>query len=101
MLKTGARLRSQVCGTEVIVVRGNNADAVLHCGGHPMIDLTAGPARGFAIDVGFAEGSVLGKRYTDDDNTVEVLVTHAGAGSLAVDGKVLTLKSAKPLPSSD
>lgn len=101
MLKTGARLRSQVCGTEVVVVRAGNADAVVHCGGHPMIDLTADPERGFAIDAAFAGGSVLGKRYTDDDNTIEVLVTHDGAGSLALDGKALTLKTAKPLPSSD
>ncbi|MFI5887136.1 hypothetical protein [Streptomyces sp. NPDC051554] len=101
MLTTGARLRSQACATEVVVVRANNADAVLHCGGHPMIDLTADPARGYALDAGFAAGSVLGKRYTDEDTTTEVLVTHDGAGSLALDGKALTLKTPKPLPSSD
>jgi hypothetical protein len=101
VLKTGARLRSQVCGTEVVMVRAENPDAVLHCGGHPMIDLTAEPAPGHTLDTGFAEGSVLGKRYTDDGNTVEALVTHAGEGSLALEGKALTLKSAKPLPSSD
>ena len=48
------------------------------------------------------DGSVvLGKRYVDEDDTLEVLCTKPGAGTLAVGGRPLVLKSAKPLPSSD
>jgi hypothetical protein len=107
MLKTGARLRSQVCGTEVVVVRpggpdtGNAADAVVECGGHPMIDLTGTPSEGLALVPEFATGTLLGKRYTDESGALELLVTHAGEGALALGGRMLAVKSAKPLPSSD
>ncbi|GAY07619.1 hypothetical protein [Pseudonocardia sp. N23] len=46
-------------------------------------------------------GLLLGKRYTDESRTLEVLVTKAGAGPLSVGGAVLTVKAAKPLPASD
>ena len=52
------------------------------------------------LDTG-AEGSLLGKRYEDETAGVEVLCTKPGPGALACDGRALTLKSAKPLPSSD
>ncbi|WP_019546626.1 hypothetical protein [Streptomyces sulphureus] len=101
MLKTGARLRSQVCETEVVVVRAGDAETALHCGGHPMVDLTASPSEQRALDPRFASGSALGKRYTDEAHTVEVLVTHAGEGSLALGDVALERKGANPLPSSD
>jgi hypothetical protein len=44
---------------------------------------------------------VLGKRYVDESDTLELLCTKPGEGELAVDGLPLRLKSAKPLPSSD
>ena len=44
---------------------------------------------------------LLGKRYVDDESDIEVLCTKAGDGALAVDGRPLVLKTAKPLPSSD
>lgn len=43
----------------------------------------------------------LGKRYTDDDNLAEILCVKAGAGPLAIADRVLTLKTARPLPASD
>jgi len=46
-------------------------------------------------------GTQLGKRYCDDDDGIEVLCTKGGDGSLALAGKSLHLKEAKPLPSSD
>ena len=49
-----------------------------------------------------AEGTVLlGKRYVDPADTIEVLCTKPGEGALAFDDRVLDVKSAKPLPSSD
>ncbi|WP_330256240.1 hypothetical protein OG874_17755 [Nocardia sp. NBC_00565] len=101
MLKTGARLQSQVCSTQVIIVRAGSADVALQCGGYPMLELSETPAEGLTAAAGFAEGTAIGKRYVNADGTVEVLATKAGAGSLALDGTALTLKAAKPLPSSD
>jgi hypothetical protein len=43
----------------------------------------------------------LGKRYVDDGDTMEVLCTKPGTGSLGADGASLQLKEAKPLPASD
>jgi len=43
---------------------------------------------------------VMGKRYVDEAGA-EVLVTKAGAGTLAVGQTALSLKEAKPLPASD
>ena len=48
-----------------------------------------------------SDGTLLGKRYTDDEGTVEILCTKPGAGTLTFDGQVLTLKESKPLPASD
>jgi len=43
----------------------------------------------------------LGKRYSDESLGLELLCTKAGPGPLAVNGNELTIKDAKPLPSSD
>jgi hypothetical protein len=37
----------------------------------------------------------------DDDNLVELLCTKAGPARLALNGKPLSVKAAKPLPASD
>jgi hypothetical protein len=100
-LKNGARLRSQVDATEVIVVRGADGDVALSCGGHPMLELGATPAEGLTAAPGQDGGTQLGKRYTNEAGAVELLVTKPGSGSLALDGEALEIKSAKPLPASD
>ncbi|HVV08031.1 hypothetical protein [Amycolatopsis sp.] len=97
-LKPGSRLRSQVDGTEIIVVRAPAEDIVVSCGGHPMIDAKEQPAAGLAA-AGTGEATKLGKRYTARD--MELLVTKPGAHGLAADGEPLVLKEAKPLPASD
>jgi len=52
--------------------------------------------------VGDLDGVVaMGKRYVDDSDTFEVLRTEPGTGDLAIDGRPLHLKNAKPLHSSD
>lgn len=99
LLKPGTRLRSAVCDAEVVVVKGSG-EHELTCGGASLVAVDADDARG-EIDPAQADGTLLGKRYTDDAATVEILCTKAGAGSLALDGTPLALKSAKPLPSSD
>jgi hypothetical protein len=100
-LKNGARLRSQVDTTEVIVVRGRPGDADIACGGHPMLDLAGTPQAGLGLADGLDGGTQLGKRYTDDAGEIELLVTKPGQGSLTLDGAPLELKTAKPLPASD
>lgn len=100
-IKTGARLRSQVDATEVIVVRPLPGDVDLTCGGHPMIGAKEQPAGGLTATDTFPDGTKVGKRYTLEDSGFELLVTKPGSGLLAVAGQTLALKEAKPLPSSD
>jgi hypothetical protein len=99
MIKNGTRLQSQVCDTQVIVVRAADSLDDLRCGGEPMVAMDVEKASG-VLDPAFSDGSVMGKRYVDDGGA-EVLVTKAGAGTLSVGETVLSLKEAKPLPASD
>jgi len=100
MIKNGTRLRSQVCDTQVIVVRAAESLDELRCGGQPMLTLDAERPADGSPDPAFAEGTAMGKRYVDEGGA-EVLVTKAGAGSLSVGTTALALKEAKPLPASD
>jgi hypothetical protein len=100
-LKPGTRWASQVCDTEVVVVRAGTSVVSLECGGHAMIPVGDAPAPGLAVDPSFSEGTLIGKRFADPDSGVELLVTKAGVGTLAVDGTRIPAKDAKPLPSSD
>jgi hypothetical protein len=99
-LKAGTRLRSQVCGTQLIVIVGSDDDLDLRCGGEPLIDLRAEPAPGLVPARG-GSGTQLGKRYVDASGRVELLITKPGAGTLTTDGVPMTFKQAKPLPASD
>ena len=99
-LKAGTHLRSAVSSTEVVVIRAPEGDAELTSGGLPMVGHDESVAER-PVEPG-SEGSILlGKRYTDEASTIEVLCTKAGEGVLAMGGVVLVVKSAKPLPSSD
>jgi hypothetical protein len=100
-LKPGQRLRSQVCETQVIIVHPADTDVVLNCGGSPMVDLSSDVQPGSAPQPGLADGNEMGKRYVTEDGLLEVLVTKAGAGTLAVGNSPLVTKQVKPLPSSD
>lgn len=100
MVKTGSRLRSQVCDTQVIVVRTGDSLDDLRCGGAPMVALDAEVGGAAVPDPALCGGTVMGKRYVDDA-AAEVLVTKAGAGTLSVGSTPLVLKEAKPLPASD
>ena len=99
-LKPGTRLRSQTCSAEVIVVRPPGRAVALRCGGAPMIPV-GGEAEAHPLDGAHRGGTLLGKRYADEDSGIELLCTKAGEGSLSLDGAPLPLKEAKPLPSSD
>ena len=99
-LKPGSRWTSSVCDTEVIVVKGPPDEVELTCGGVTMVAAGEEPASG-ALEDSASEGTLLGKRYVDDGDTMEVLCTKPGTGSLGADGASLQLKEAKPLPASD
>jgi hypothetical protein len=99
-LRVGQALASAADTTNVIVTRLPDGDVDLTCGGVAMFakgdtapEATANPQ--------LMGGSLLGKRYVDVDDTLEVLCTKPGAGTLALDGKPLKPAEAKVLPSSD
>ena len=100
MIKSGSRLRSQVCDTQVIVVKASDDLDQLRCGGAPMVPLDCDGSAVGSPDPAFVGGSVMGKRYVDASGG-EVLVTKAGAGTLTVGDVPLALKEGKPLPASD
>jgi hypothetical protein len=100
LIKPGLRLRSAVCGTEVIVVRASGSDLDVRCGGHPMLPFdAASPMVRPAVDAAFDQGAVLGKRYGDAD--LEILCTRPGQGSISVGSQPLPMLEPKKLPSSD
>ncbi|QIG80721.1 hypothetical protein [Stakelama tenebrarum] len=96
-MKPGTKLKSSVCDTEVMVIRAGEGEVA--CGGAPMVETK--PDTPGEIDPAFAEGTKIGKRYVDADNTIELLCVKAGKGSLSYNGAALAPKDAKPLPSSD
>jgi len=100
-LKAGARLKSGVCTTEVIVIAAPAGGADVRCGGIPMLGAGETAAEGATLDPDASAGTILGKRYISPAGDLELLCTKPGKGSLAVAGTPLVLKEAKPLPSSD
>jgi len=101
VLKSGLRLKSAVCDTELMVIRAPaGVDAELFCGGVSMLSGTA-TADGAQLDPALAGGTLIGKRYVDAQETFELLCTKGGKGSLVLNGTPLEVKIAKALPSSD
>ena len=95
-MKAGARFRSAVSDTQVMVIKAPAGEYDLQCGGAPMI----GPNE--AAQAGAPDGETLiGKRYVNADESVELLCTKGGKGSLSLNGTPLEIKQAKQLPSSD
>jgi hypothetical protein len=102
MYATGARLRSQVCPAEVIVVRAPATAGALSCGGVSMAEHGAAVDPQAQLDPDRAAGALLGKRYIHPEvEGLEVLVTKGGQGSLAFADQLLSVKAAAPLPASD
>ncbi len=98
-LKPGAKFQSAVCTTQVIIVKGSG-EVDLRCGGSPMI--ATGDSRIDGTPAGpNSDGTLLGKRYGNDDGSVEVLCTKAGEGSLSIADTPLEIVQTKALPASD
>lgn len=100
-LKPGTRLRSVVCTTEVIVVRAPSEAVDLRCGGQPVVRSDEAQPGDLQLEVGFDNGTLIGKRYTDDARTLELLCMKSGEGSLSIGTVPMQLSGAKPLPASD
>jgi hypothetical protein len=98
-LRPGEQLASTVCSTRVVVVKvPAGAHPEIACGGAPMAPAaTVAPAK----PAGAAAVTLIGKRYVDAAEAVELLCTSSGTGELSCDGVPMTLKAAKALPASD
>ncbi len=98
----GARLRSAVGATEVVVVKAPHGEGDLTCAGVPMVPRDdAAPVASGPADAAGGEALLIGKRYSDESTGIEVLCTQGGDGPLAFAGITLTINAPKPLPSSD
>ena len=100
-LTPGSRWHSAVCDTEVVVIRPPKAEAQLECGGAAMLAHGTAKPPGGSAAAGRDAGTLLGKRYGDEELGLEVLCTKAGKGTLAVDGRLMALRATVALPSSD
>jgi hypothetical protein len=100
-LKPGSRWKSAVCDTEIVIVKAPSTPATLECGGQPLNPHSQQREPDTAPAPEHAAGSQVGKRYVDAETGLEALCSKTGAGSLSIDGRPLTLKDAKKLPSSD
>jgi len=98
-LRPGDQLASAVSATKVVVIRAPaGRRPLIACGGRPMVPAATAqqPRSGEA-----GPATLIGKRYVDAAETVELLCTSSGAGALSCDGAPMTLKAARPLPASD
>ena len=95
-MKPGTRLRSSVCDAELMIIKAGESDQ-LTCGGQPLSE----SPECVSGDADKMHGCLIGKRYVNQGNTIEVLCIKSGKGSLYYDGEELMTKDTKKLPSTD
>ncbi len=100
-LKAGFRIKSAVCETQLMVIAAPEGDIDITCGGAPVVELAADAPPGGELSPDHKNGTQIGKRYVNEDGSLELLCTKPGEGSLALAGAALKVKEAKALPSSD
>ena len=100
LVKPGDQLRSRGCSTEVIVVKAPSIDVEIACGGEPMTKNEPVPPAPAGAAAG-GPGTLLGKRYADEEVGIELLCVKGGSGQLSVDGRPVAQREARPLPASD
>ena len=99
-IKPGLRLKSAVCDGEAMVVKGD-VEGVITCGGVPMLGPGEEAAADAQADQEHMYDCLIGKRYVNAEETLELLCVKAGAGSFGIGGQMLMGKETKKLPSSD
>ncbi len=100
-IRAGSRLKSTVCSTEVIAVKAPAGEIDVKCGGATMSEPSTPNIENGAPTEGADRGTLMGKRYVNSDETLELLCTKPGAGSLSLGDSLLIIKESKPLPASD
>lgn len=100
-LAAGTKLRSTVCKMEGIVIREPQQDGMIECGGQSMVEAKQPASTSQELSAPEPSQALIGKRYVDEESGLEILCTKQGLGALSFAGRALTLKQAKPLPSSD
>lgn len=98
-VKPGQKLSSAVCNGEVMVIKAGNVSS-LTCGGAEMVP-SGQSGNSAEADPSQMDGCQVGKRYVNEDQSLELLCVKAGEGTLAADGQALQTKETKKLPSSD
>lgn len=101
ILKAGTRMKSAVCDAEVMVIKVPAGECQINCGGHPMITMATVRDPAAALSMAQENACLVGKRYTDAEDKIEVLCTKGGKGAITANGQALSVKQAKALPSSD
>ena len=96
MLKPGTRLKSAVCEAEIMIIKAGDSDE-LTCGGIAL-DESSDRVEGVPDKM---DGCVIGKRYINASESIEVLCVKTGEGSLYCNDEELMTKDTKKLPSSD
>lgn len=99
VLKAGGRFRSTVSDVQVMVVKAPPGEHQLQCGGADMQAMAGAAAA--VTDASPAGETLIGKRYVNADESLELLCTKGGKGVLTLGGVELEIKQAKQLPSSD
>ncbi|MCL2532745.1 MAG: hypothetical protein FWE39_01145 [Nocardiaceae bacterium] len=90
-------MRSTTSAAELIVIRIPAGEVDIRCDGVPMVTAEAAGAV-----QGTTSGEILlGKRYCNEDGTVELLCTKPGSGVLTIGDEPLGVKAPKAMPASD
>ncbi|GAA3383362.1 hypothetical protein [Cryptosporangium minutisporangium] len=97
-IKPGVKLSSAASSAEFIVVRAAPGDVDLACAGEPLVTVGTAPA---GPKTGTGEAILVGKRYSDEAGSLELLCTKPGRGPVTLAGTPLRLAAAKALPASD
>lgn len=98
-LKAGSRFKSAVSDVQLMVVKAPAGEHELQIGGADVVAPTAA-AEG-TLDPGDTGEVLIGKRYVNADESLELLCTKGGKGTIVFNGTPLEVKQAKQLPSSD
>jgi hypothetical protein len=100
-LVAGVRVKSAVCSMEAIVIQPPSTPGLLTCGAEAALAATDAERAAVQLTAPEPGNALVGKRYVDAVSGLELLCTKSGNCAMSFDARPLTLREAKPLPSSD